>query len=628
MTRKNRDKKKSGKLSNLSTKKAREMFATFKFAVPLAWKSHPRLCLGMIISSIIAAQASPLLVLLTGAAVNEVQPALEAGVQDDSKIVLWLAVGGAMGAVLAGMASLRKYTRNRLYDEIHLRVHETVLKHAASLDLETRENVETQNCIKRAMTNPGGVILNASFGLVNAIACMIQSAGLLAVLLWIEPLWSGMLVLLGIPHLFAQWYLSRNKYKLHYERTTSLRWSHYYSGLLSSNAQLPSIQTLRLTPYLIERFRGAVGSVLDSSTRIYRQQAIVDFLSSVITLIAVIGVVGVVGKSAIMGRVSTGEFVAFWVAAWRLQSSLSRLATAFSDVFGSHFDIVNLREFMDLRPTVRTGTIKFPESSLQKSRGRIECRNLTYTYPGAKHAAVSNVNLTIEPNEKVALVGSNGAGKSTLARMLVGLYQPTSGNVLIDGHSITDFELSELHKELAYLPQDMFRLEATAHENIAIGNIDDLLDHPEDVRKLADQTGIDGFLSNLPDGYETHLGRVFGETSLSGGQWRRLAVARTLASNPSIVILDEPFSNLDPNAEEKLYGTFEQMLEDRTSLMISHRFSMLANVDRIIVMEHGQIIEQGHHDSLMKLDGVYATLYRSSVARYQLSHQYGNKDAA
>lgn len=624
MLRKNRTKSRSKD----DSKSAQKVIGTFKFAIPMAWKAHPRLCLGMTISSILAAQASPLLVLLTGAAVNEVQPALQAGIQDDSKITFWLIIGGIMGAVLSGMAALRKYTRNRLYDEIQLQVNQEVLTHAATLDLETRENVDTQNCIRRAMANPGGVILNASFGLVNAVASLIQSAGLLAVLLWIEPLWSGMLVLLGIPHLIAQWYLSKNRHELHYTRTNSLRWSHYYTGLLSTNAQVPSIQTLRLTPYLIQRFRDSVGTILDASTRMYRQQAIVDFLSSVVTLIAVVGVVGIVGHSAITGRVSTGEFVAFWVAAWRLQSSLTRLATAFSDVFGSHFDIVNLREFMELKPTPRTGTLLMPSQGQKTLNGRIECRDLSYTYPGAKHPAVNNINLVIEPHEKIALVGSNGAGKSTLARMISGLYQPTSGKVLIDGNSITDFDLNELHKQLAYLPQDMFRLEATAHENIAIGNIEELFDQPEKVKQLAAITGIDEFLSKLPQGYETHLGRGFGETDLSGGQWRRLAVARTLASNPSVIILDEPFSNLDPNAEEKLYGTFEEMLSERTSLMISHRFSMLANVDRIIVMEHGRIIEQGQHDSLMELDGVYATLYRSSVARYQLSHQYAQKDAA
>lgn len=597
-------------------RKLRDIRESVRFVLPLAWQANRRLCILTVASCLLAAAISPLLVVLTGAAVNEIRDAVDGAEAGGGSITFWLWAAGLGTVLLAISTVFRRYTRLRLHDEIKLRIDHQVLAHAAQLDYETREDLQTQNCIRRATTNPGNIVLHTALGMINAVSAAIRSVGLLAVLLWIEPFWSGVLLLLGIPHLTAQWYLSKSRFHVLRNRTTAMRYCQYYHTRLAAPELVPAIRTLGIAPYLLDRFRTSAETIRDAGRRIYLQEAVVNFVSSVLTVLAVILVVAIVGHNALVGGVSTGEFVAFWIAAWRLVQSISRLAAGLSELFGGHFDVVNLREFMALRPRSERN-LNLPSPVL----GKLTCRNVSYRYPGSSRPAVLNVDLELQPGETIALVGPNGAGKSTLARLLAGLYEPKSGQVLLDDVCVSRLDPDKLHPQLTYLPQSVFRLEATAHENIAIGDAERLLEDPAAVRAIGERTGVDRFLAALPNGYETHLGRVFGESDLSGGQWQRLAVARSLSADPGIVILDEPFANLDASAEQHQLEVMRDLLAKPTAIVISHRFSMLRYVDRIVVMDDGRIVEQGTHDQLVALSGLYASLYRDSMARFQLDQQ-------
>jgi ATP-binding cassette subfamily B protein len=349
---------------------------------------------------------------------------------------------------------------------------------------------------------------------------------------------------------------------------------------------------------------------------LYQLEALVEVVSAAVSMTAIVVMILIVGRSAAAGRVTLGEFVAFWMAAWRLQSSLSKLATSFSAVFNAHFDMMTLRKFMEME-TERPASV--PRTLLPgRIAGRIECRNLTYRYPNSRRPAVDNVSFHVEPGETVAIVGPNGAGKSTLARLITGLYHPAQGAVLVDGIDLREIDFSDLHRQMSYMPQELFRLEASAHDNIAIGRMETLLHDHSRVREIAGRTRVGNYIEQLPQGFDTHLGRIFGSSDLSTGQWRQLSVTRTLAAEPNIVVLDEPCASLDPNAEEELFKTVETLLKGRTALLISHRFSLMGVVDRIIVMESGRVLEQGTHGELLRQQGLYASLYKSSVSRYEI----------
>jgi ATP-binding cassette, subfamily B, bacterial len=243
--------------------------------------------------------------------------------------------------------------------------------------------------------------------------------------------------------------------------------------------------------------------------------------------------------------------------------------------------------------------------------------NVSFRYPGSSRLVLSGLNFHLHPAERVALIGENGQGKTTIVKLITRLYDPTDGQILLDGVDLREYDLEDLYREIGVIFQDFMKYEMTARENIAIGKIEDLA-HVQRLREAARKSLADDVIARLPAGYEQMLGRRF-ETGvdLSGGEWQKVALARAYLRDAQLLILDEPTAALDARSEFEVFQRFAELTAGKMALFISHRFSTVRMADRIVVLENGRIAEEGSHEQLASRGGRYAEMFEMQAASYR-----------
>jgi ATP-binding cassette subfamily B protein len=242
---------------------------------------------------------------------------------------------------------------------------------------------------------------------------------------------------------------------------------------------------------------------------------------------------------------------------------------------------------------------------------------VSFSYPGSSRRVLDGLDLSIEPGERIALIGENGQGKTTIVKLITRLYDPTEGRILLDGADLRDYNIEDLNREIGVIFQDFMRYEMSARQNIAVGRMEKA-DARDDIERAARKSMADAVIRRLPQGYEQLLGRRFeGGLDLSGGEWQKVALARAYLRDAQLLILDEPTAALDARSEYEVFQRFAELTEGKMALLISHRFSTVRMADRIVVLEHGRISEQGSHGQLIALGGQYAGMFELQASSYR-----------
>jgi len=312
---------------------------------------------------------------------------------------------------------------------------------------------------------------------------------------------------------------------------------------------------------------------------------------------------------------SIGDLTMLTSTFFQSQIYLSSLIGTAAALYQAGLFLNHLERFMSFSPGIVSPSE--PQPIVHPLERGLDLIDVCFRYPEAKDPVLRNINLSIQPGEIVAIVGDNGAGKTTLIKLLCRLYDPTHGVIRLNGIDIRLCDLDQLRRQYSVIFQDFVNYQATVRENIGYGYIPSLSD-PElaEIKKAAERSGIHSFIQDLPRGYDTLVGKLFEEGhELSGGQWQMLAVARALVRPATVVILDEPTASLSPGSEVSFFHHFKRSLsKDQIGIIISHRFSTVRLADRIIVLENGEIRENGRHEDLMAQQGIYARFYRLQAA--------------
>ncbi|MFC1884858.1 ABC transporter ATP-binding protein [Thermodesulfobacteriota bacterium] len=575
------------------------------WAISLTWNTNWKILLGVIIANLIQSVTPVGLALSARGVVNAVVEILDKGSHNTTTLMLWLAAGLALTVFEALSRFGLDLFMRLLKDEVNLRITSDILEHAAGLELGYFEDSKFQDIIERARQNPAENFVQFLNSTIAAIRNVLQSLSLIALLFMIAPLIVLIMFPIAIPYLYYQWRLSKLKYQFEYSRATKRRWTEYFISKLTSYESVPEVKILGLPPLLIKRFKVLMSEFLEQDRVLYVRRFIIDTIFALLTTTAAYFVFLRVSLGALSGGVTVGDVAIFGGAAIRLRIAIEQSIMFLTNAMERTLYISNLSRFFGVKSMIdpKEGI------TLDSCKGKIEMEDVIFTYPGSKNPAIQGVSLKIEPGETVALVGENGSGKTTLAKLIARFYDPDEGIVKLDGHDLKKISIEYLHENVSLILQNFGRYEATVFENIAYGDWKRLLNNPREVESISEKGGVAEMIHDMPQGYQTMLGRSFGEYTLSGGQWQQIALARAFGRNAAVFILDEPTSNLDAQAEYKLFLRLKKVSEGRTTILISHRFSTVSMADRIIVLKNGKVREEGTHEMLLKNKDLYYRLY-------------------
>ncbi|MGC2160274.1 MAG: ABC transporter ATP-binding protein, partial [Silvibacterium sp.] len=507
------------------------------------------------------------------------------------------------------------YTDQMLADRYTYHVSVKVMQQAAQLDLTTYEDPVFYDRLERARaqaTDRLAMIQQMGRLFQQVVLTLIWSA----VLIYRSP-WMILLLIAGVlPAFFGETHFAFLGYAKNFRQTPAKRQMDYLRQVGGSKEAAKELKLFNLSDYLTNRFRSLSKKIYDEDVALSRRKLLWGGLLSLISTLGYYGAYVFAIYEAVMGRYPTiGVFSLITLA---IQQSSTNFQQAFSTASGiadQALFLTDLIAFFEMKPTVQTKPNALPAP--RPIRRGFEFRNVSFAYPGTERRVLKDFNFSLRPGERIALIGENGQGKTTVVKLITRLYDPTEGQILLDGIDLREYDLEDLHQEIGVIFQDFMRYEMTARENIAIGRVE--LPHTEEeIESAAQKSLAQGVIERMPGRYDQMLGRRFeGGVDLSGGEWQKIALARAYLRDAQLLVLDEPTAALDAKSELEVFERFAELTAGKMALLISHRFSTVRMADRIVVLEGGRLVEEGTHQQLMALGGRYAEMFEMQAASYR-----------
>jgi len=489
-----------------------------------------------------------------------------------------------------------------------------LIQKTAKVELASLEDSEFYDKLERARQQTTSRVSLMS-NVLAQIQDIITIISLISGLIYFYPILILLLVISIIPSFINELKYSQSTYSLQKSWTPERRELDYMRMIGASDITAKEIKLFGLADFISNTFKRISDKYYVANRKLAIKKSLWGGTFHILGDLAYYGAYVFIVLKAVAGFVTIGDLTFLAGSFSRLRGQLQTVFSRFSNITQSAMYLQDYFEFIDMDFS-NTNSDSYREAPTE-FKDRIRFENVSFRYPQSEKNVLNNISFDLIKGEKLALVGENGAGKTTLIKLLLRLYEPTGGRILMDGIPVQEYSKQDYQKMLGAIFQDFVKYYLTAKINIAVGNIDE--EHnTEKIKNAAVQSLANDVIESLPEGYEQGLGRRFKKgAELSGGQWQKIALARAYMSDVPIIILDEPTSALDARAESEVFQRFIALTEDRTSIIISHRFSTVRMADRILVLQGGEILELGTHEELLATPQLYAELYELQAEGYR-----------
>lgn len=492
----------------------------------------------------------------------------------------------------------------------------SIMHKAKTIDVASYDSPDFYAKMENANREAGSrpiEMMRATFSIVSTI---ISAVSYIIILVAISPVAPLLIIAISIPSTIINFIYRRKHVDYMFRRSKDRRQMEYYSQTLVNKDLVKEVRIFDLSDELCNRYQTVFKRYFAGLKKLILSESAWTLGASLLTTAVNCALFIFLARGVYEGAYEIGNYSLYTGALTSIAACVSSLISTTADIYEGTLFINNVRTFMNEKPSI-VPTLNPPRNVNRHTGHKIQFENVSFRYPGTDRDVLKNINLEITPGDTVVIVGLNGAGKTTLIKLLTRLYDPTEGRILLDGYDLKEYDLKQLYGIFGIIFQDFGKYAVNVGENIAFGQIDKEI-NPKAIKEAAQQSDADDFINELPDKYETPLMRFFEDNGieLSIGQWQKVAIARAFYRDSDILVLDEPTASLDPMAEQEIFKQFEELRKDKTTFFVSHRLSSATTADKIIVIEHGQILEVGTHSELMNKKGRYHELFSTQAKRY------------